>query len=698
MCIASGAKIRFASVLKFQIETNLLSFQKSMNKASILAELKQRKAAIEEEYRKVAACSVLLVGAGGVGCEVLKNLVLSGFTKVHIFDLDTIEVSNLNRQFLFQRPHVGQPKCVIAKESALKFNPNCEITTYHESIISDKYNVAFFKQFAIVINALDNRAARNHVNRLCLAADVALIESGTSGFFGQTYVIKKGKSECYECVPKEAKEKTYPTCTVRNTPSEPIHCIVWAKQLFNQLFGEVSPDEDNEVSPDSNDQEATENQDTSDADLMKDYGSDKKVSTREWATSVNYNPKEIITKLFVKDVQYLLTMKNLWLKRTPPKPLEVPAEENWEHPSGLSDTELWSTDSWVKVLGKSINELKKRKSASEEGFLTWDKDDDIPMDFTAGAANIRCQIFSIQGKSRFDVKSMAGNIIPAIATTNAIVAGLMVTEAKKALLGNIEDCKQIFLKKLPSGRYGTLFVASQLHEPNPKCYVCSSKPEVVLRVNCSSFLIKSLVDKVLKKSLSMVEADVELDDGKGTILVSSDPEDNVGNLERTLESFKVTDGTRLKADDFFQNFTVVIVVQHSEKVDEEDRSLTDEQNFQILGLDAIPAASANVENGSEKNGGPQSENGLEKRETEDKHAKIEMADTTNEKSEDTSVTNGSQNCEVIDLDDDEDEDVNQPGVLEPKSKKQKIDESEFDAKRVATAKSEESDDDLVCLD
>lgn len=94
-----------------------------------------------------------------------------------------------------------------------------------------EYGLSFFKHFSLVMNALDNRAARNHVNRMCLAADIPLIESGTAGYEGQVELIKKGLSQCYECTPKAA-QKTFPGCTIRNTPSEPIHCIVWAKHLF----------------------------------------------------------------------------------------------------------------------------------------------------------------------------------------------------------------------------------------------------------------------------------------------------------------------------------------------------------------------------------------------------------------------------------------------------------------------------------
>ena len=56
---------------------------------------------------------VLMVGAGGIGCELLKNLVLSGFLDVHIVDLDTIDLSNLNRQFLFRNEHIKKSKALV---------------------------------------------------------------------------------------------------------------------------------------------------------------------------------------------------------------------------------------------------------------------------------------------------------------------------------------------------------------------------------------------------------------------------------------------------------------------------------------------------------------------------------------------------------------------------------------------------------
>lgn len=79
----------------------------------------------------------------------------------------------------------------VAKEVASKFRRDVEITAHHGNIKDPEFNVDWFAQFDIVFNALDNLDARRHVNRMCLAADVPLIESGTTGFNGQVQVIKK---------------------------------------------------------------------------------------------------------------------------------------------------------------------------------------------------------------------------------------------------------------------------------------------------------------------------------------------------------------------------------------------------------------------------------------------------------------------------------------------------------------------------
>nr|CAI5838701.1 unnamed protein product [Callosobruchus analis] len=69
---------------------------------------------------EIPKSKVLVVGAGGIGCEVLKNLALSGFQDIEIF--------------LFRKEHVGKPKAVVAKESILSFNPDIKVKAYHDSV------------------------------------------------------------------------------------------------------------------------------------------------------------------------------------------------------------------------------------------------------------------------------------------------------------------------------------------------------------------------------------------------------------------------------------------------------------------------------------------------------------------------------------------------------------------------------------
>lgn len=101
--------------------------------------------ASEEQMSAIKGAKVLMVGAGGIGCELLKTLALSGFEDIHIIDMDTIEVSNLNRQFLFRQKHVGQSKAKVAREAVLKFRPQIRITPYHANVKNPDFNVDFFQ-------------------------------------------------------------------------------------------------------------------------------------------------------------------------------------------------------------------------------------------------------------------------------------------------------------------------------------------------------------------------------------------------------------------------------------------------------------------------------------------------------------------------------------------------------------------------
>lgn len=549
---------------------------------------------------KIENCKVLLVGAGGIGCEVLKNLTLTGFKNVDAIDLDTIDVSNLNRQFLFNKSNVGQSKAEvainIARQEYAQTQEGLNLKSIHKSVTSSEFNVDFFRQYSFVINALDNRPARSHVNRMCLAAEIPLLESGTAGYTGQLKLIKNSLSSCYECDGLQKEGRTYATCTIRNTPSQPIHCIVWAKHLFHQLFGEVDPD--NDVSPQM-EQEVTNGNSNSNNDA-NDHVKPSPVSTRDWANQNNYDPVLLFQKLFKHDITYLLSMDNLWKDRTKPKPLDhAELKEDDAQSSKCIDTEnqltlsqqrLWSLKQCVNVFSETVEKLFKRLQSS--GYQQWDKDDDVALNFVVAASNLRCQCFNIERKSPFDVKSLAGNIVPAISSTNSIVGGLLVLQAMKLLKSmpigeeyrkmddtarneSIKDAGRTTFLNYTSLTRQDLIASYECFPPVPNCLACSkgNSPEIEVHLSMKDTTLADLVDKVVLGTFHFVCPDIGLDDNSGTIIWSNDDDDSENGGEMKQKKlldlpFINTPKTRLSVVDLLQDKEIIMVLI-DEQVDEE---------------------------------------------------------------------------------------------------------------------------------
>ncbi|KAG0170616.1 NEDD8-activating protein uba3 [Apophysomyces sp. BC1034] len=199
------------------------------------------------------ACKILVIGAGGLGCEILKNLASSGFKQLHVIDMDTIDLSNLNRQFLFRQKDIGKSKAIVAAEFVMKRVPGVQVTPYFGKI-QDKDD-DYYKQFQIIICGLDSVEARRWINaKLIEMVDPddpeswkPLIDGGTEGFKGQARVILPTMSSCYECsLDMFNKPTSFPICTIANTPRLPEHCIEWASVLeWPRVWGDVKSDSDN---------------------------------------------------------------------------------------------------------------------------------------------------------------------------------------------------------------------------------------------------------------------------------------------------------------------------------------------------------------------------------------------------------------------------------------------------------------------
>lgn len=147
-----------------------------------------------------------MVGAGAIGCELLKNLAMlnigtAELGEIIVTDPDVIEVSNLNRQFLFREKHLRKPKSMTACAAAVQMNPklkgkvHARLDKIHEGTATI-YNEQFYKQ-KIVMNALDNVQARMFLDKQCVNARSYMIDSGTLGPKGHVQTVIPFKTESY---------------------------------------------------------------------------------------------------------------------------------------------------------------------------------------------------------------------------------------------------------------------------------------------------------------------------------------------------------------------------------------------------------------------------------------------------------------------------------------------------------------------
>jgi len=197
---------------------------------------------------------VLVIGAGGLGCELLKNLAMMGFRNIDVIDMDTIDLSNLNRQFLFRQSDVGKFKAQVAAECINRRIPGCKVKP-HNCKIQD-YDCDFYSGFHLVVCGLDSVVARRWINGMLISlldwdedtgeldksTLVPLIDGGTEGFKGNARVIYPGVTACIDCtLDLFPPQVNFPLCTIAHTPRLPEHCVEYGRVLLwpkEKPFGE----------------------------------------------------------------------------------------------------------------------------------------------------------------------------------------------------------------------------------------------------------------------------------------------------------------------------------------------------------------------------------------------------------------------------------------------------------------------------
>jgi ubiquitin-activating enzyme E1 len=196
---------------------------------------------------QISALNIFLVGAGALGCEFLKCFAMMGVGcsgNVTVTDMDRIELSNLNRQFLFRQKDVGTSKSLAAVNAAQAMNPSLRVKAMEVRVgpdTEDTFDDEFWQSLSFVVNALDNIQARLYVDSRCVWFAKPLLESGTLGTKANVQVILPHRTQSYGDS-QDPPEESIPLCTLKHFPNAIEHTIEWSRELFDQLFVEAARD------------------------------------------------------------------------------------------------------------------------------------------------------------------------------------------------------------------------------------------------------------------------------------------------------------------------------------------------------------------------------------------------------------------------------------------------------------------------
>ncbi|KHT47375.1 molybdopterin-synthase adenylyltransferase MoeB [Vibrio sinaloensis] len=145
--------------------------------------------------------SVLVLGAGGLGCASSQYLATAGVGKLTLVDDDVVELSNLQRQVLHHDSDIGRKKVDSAADALKELNPHLNVATVDKRL-SDTDLKTMIEQHTLVLDASDNVDTRNQLNRLCYAAKVPLVSGAAIRMEGQisVFTYQDAGQPCYECL------------------------------------------------------------------------------------------------------------------------------------------------------------------------------------------------------------------------------------------------------------------------------------------------------------------------------------------------------------------------------------------------------------------------------------------------------------------------------------------------------------------
>ncbi|XP_031467595.1 ubiquitin-like modifier-activating enzyme 7 [Phasianus colchicus] len=433
-----------------------------------------------------------VVGAGAIGCELLKNFAMMGLAAgpggdITITDMDTVARSNLHRQLLFREADVGKPKAEVAAAAVRLMNPDIKVTAHQVQLgpgTEKLFGNTFFQRLDGVVSALDTLTARAFLESCCIRSRTALLDTGTEGAKGNVLAMVPPLSQPLE-PSSDPADRSFPLCTLRFFPCAIEHTLLWARDEFEGLFqlpaesmnrflGEL-PDEPGRweglVVPKQVQRSLQERpRDWGDcvrwacqhwqlryhnsiAQLLHDVPPSHETSPgvpfwsgdRRCPHPLTFDPSNDTHLAYVEAAAHLLaqtyrlpscgdrvaTWDVLCNMVLPPF---VPKDGCYVPTAeGMEEVEETLEPGQMLELVQELAQWKQELGGDTEAMdpIHYDKDSDLHLSFITAASNLRAENYGIPPASRLTSQRIAGRIVPAIITTTAAVAALACLEVYK---------------------------------------------------------------------------------------------------------------------------------------------------------------------------------------------------------------------------------------------------------------------------
>ena len=464
---------------------------------------------------RMADATIFMVGCGALGCEYLKGLALMGAGtsrrgSITVTDMDTIETSNLSRQFLFRNSDVGCSKSVSGARVVKEWNPAMNIKGVEQFVgasTEDVFDDGFWEGLDLCWNALDNVAARKYTDGRCLWYSKPLLESGTTGTKSNSDVILPFRTSSYNDG-EDPPEVGIAMCTLRSFPYLPLHCIEFAKQKLFAEHYEFAPTQFEIFRKSAPDFFEQLGEMSTDGERLTALRSVSKIIELQQAGALDFNAciraaferlvddfRSSILDVIAQGDGLATPEKPFWTgTKRRPNPVEwsgdcgaasgaaalpmeylYAASNLFAHVYGIEpmrNRKAFEAAVAAAGLEQPVHEARDRPAEAEEGAgadeekeeavdeeelerlqgalygvdgstlkpvfphdFEKDDDDNFHIDFLTIATNMRAWNYNIKQTPRHAVKVTAGRIIPALATTTAMVCGLVDIEFCKLVMG-----------------------------------------------------------------------------------------------------------------------------------------------------------------------------------------------------------------------------------------------------------------------